>query len=320
MYIWQTKQWWKMLLANKQVEKVFDIWWIQVEKRSLWFWLFWLFIVWLDYTTPWVENNLEEVEKFLINLTKKENALFIQVEVLNYSWELKNIFFDLKLIDFWYYKKFLIEYTAIIDLTKSEDEILALMKQKGRYNIKLARKKWVEVVEVEKTKENVELFYNLMKETTSRDNFSGHNLDYYINFLDLIKSSKLLLANIDGVVIAWWIFTYEWENAIYYYWASTSKKEYRNLMAPYLVQWEAIKIAINNWNKLFDFLWVAPEWIKNHELSWVTDFKSKFTKVMPKVSESYIYIDKPFVFKLLIFTRKIKNIIKNIKNKIKKPS
>jgi lipid II:glycine glycyltransferase (peptidoglycan interpeptide bridge formation enzyme) len=40
-----------------------------------------------------------------------------------------------------YYKKFIPPYTAIIDLTKTEDEILAGMKPKGRYNIRLAEKK-----------------------------------------------------------------------------------------------------------------------------------------------------------------------------------
>jgi lipid II:glycine glycyltransferase (peptidoglycan interpeptide bridge formation enzyme) len=46
------------------------------------------------------------------------------------------------------------------------------MKPKGRYNIKLATKKGVEVKEVEKIDENIEKYYNLMLETTSRDNFN----------------------------------------------------------------------------------------------------------------------------------------------------
>jgi len=317
MSIWQTQNWWKMLLATNQAETVFDIWWIQVEKRSIWLWQFGLFIVWLDYTKSWIEDDLEKVEEYLTDLAIKEEVVFIQVEFLNYSWELKNKFFNLRLIDFWFYKRFLIQYTAIIDLNKDEDEILKLMKSKGRYNIKLAKKKWVEVIEVEKNKENVEIFYNLMIETTSRDNFSWNNLEYYMNFLYLIKSSKLLLAYVDWIVIAWWIFTFNDNIWLYYYWVSTSDKKYRNLMAPYLVQWEAIKIAKEKWCKIYDFLWVAPPGLKKHSLSWVTDFKLKLTKDVRKVSESYIFIRKPFIFNILKLIKKVKSFIKDMKGKFK---
>ena len=317
MFIWQTKQWWKMILATNQAKSVFDIWWIQVEKRSLWLGQFWLFIIWLDYTIPWIEDKTEEVEKYLVDLAKKENVLFIQVEILNYSWELKNKFFNLRLMDFWFYKNFLIEYTAFIDLTKTEEEILAWMKQKGRYNIKLARKKWVEVIDVEKSKENTKLFYDLMTETTSRNNFNWNTLEFYYKFLNIIESSKLLLAHIDWVVIAWMICTFEDDVAIYYYWASTQSKEYNKLMAPYLLQWEAIKIAKEKWCKIYDFLWVAPPGLKNHSLSWVTEFKSKFTSNIKKVSESYIFVRKPIILKILKVLRKIKFFIKNLKSKLK---
>jgi lipid II:glycine glycyltransferase (peptidoglycan interpeptide bridge formation enzyme) len=285
MSIWQTKDWWKMLMASKQAESIFDIWGVQVEKRSIGMWQYGLFIIGLDYNLSWIKNNEEDVEKYLVELSKKENALFLQVEILNYSWKLKDKFFDLSKFNFSFYKKFINEYTAVINLEKTEDEILTEMKPKWRYNIKLARKKGIEVKVVEKTEENIKLYYELMLETTSRDNYSWHNLNYYINFLNIIKSSKLLLAYKDDEVIAWGIFIFEEDVSIYYYWASTSKKEYRNMMAPYLVQWEAIKIAKSFGSKFYDFLWIAPIWVKNHPLSWVTNFKSKFTQDFRKVSE-----------------------------------
>jgi lipid II:glycine glycyltransferase (peptidoglycan interpeptide bridge formation enzyme) len=76
------------------------------------------------------------------------------------------------------------------------------MKPKGRYNIKLAQKKEVEVKSVEKTLDNIKLYYNLMLETTLRDNFSGNSIDYYTNFLNKIENSELLLAYKDEKVIA----------------------------------------------------------------------------------------------------------------------
>ena len=139
-----------------------------------------------------------------------------------------------------------------------------------------------------------------MNETTSRDNFSWNTLNYYINFLNTIKDSKLILAYKDWVAIAWWIFVFWKEVSIYYYWASTSKKEYRNLMAPE---------AKNRGSKIYDFLWIAWPNEKNSELSWVTDFKLKLTKDTRAVSQSFIWINKRFHYTMLVLIKRIKKII-----------
>lgn len=313
MSIWQTKKWWEMLIKSNQAEKVFDIDWVFIEKRKVAMWEYWLFALWLEK-----EVSKKNVEK-LIKLCKKENALFLQIETLSYTsfqpYPLKekeqdqsltkDIFYKWEFKK-WYYKKFITPFTAVIDLEKSEDEILASMKPKGRYNIKVARKNEVEVKKVEKTDENIELYYNLMLETTSRDWFAWNSLDYYKTFLNTLKNSKLLLAFKENKVIAWWIFTFDKEVSIYYYWASTSDKKYRNLMAPYLLQWTAIEIAKEKWSKIYDFLWVATPWEKYSSLAWVTDFKIKLSKDIREVSYSYIYINKTFKYCLINILRKIK--------------
>jgi len=260
-------------------------------------WEYWLFILWL-------ENKISEKDvNEMIKLCEKEKCLFIQIETLKYDNDL-----DLSINSFWewYYKKFITPYTAIIDLNQTEDDILAKMKPKGRYNIKVALKKWVEVKEVEKTDENIKKYYDLMQQTTTRDNFNWNSIDYYKTFLNSLNNSKLLLAYVWEKVIAWWIFTFDKEISIYYYWASTSDKEYRNMMAPYLVQWKAIKIAKGIWSSLYDFLWVSTPWDKNSELIWVTDFKLKLTKDVREVSKSYIYINKKIKYLIISILRKLK--------------
>jgi len=287
-----------MLKKSGQVSDYFEVDWIFVEKRSIWLWEFWLFVLWIEK-----EIN-EKIFQKLKKLTKKENCLFIQIETINYENNL-NILNE-KILNKWYYKKFITPYTAIINLEKSEEDILANMKPKWRYNIKLARKKWVEVEIVSKTKENIKSYYDLMLETTSRDNFSGNSFEYYKIFLESLEKSKLILAKKDWVVIAWGIFIFDKDVSIYYYWASTSKKEYRNLMAPYLVQWTAIIYAKSIKSKIYDFLWVASPEEKNSSLTWVTDFKKKLTKDIRKVSESYIFVNKKFKYFLINFLRKLK--------------
>ena len=318
MSIWQTKTWQEMLKKSGQVSDYFEVPlsksfpqsekdFLYVEKRSIWLWEFWLFVIWVDKKKI-DKKTLEKLKK----LCKKEKCLFIQIETYSphltspKGEEQKTLF---PFGEGWnknYYKKFITPYTAIIDLEKSEDEILANMKPKWRYNIKLARKKWVEVEIVEKIKENIEAYYNLMLETTSRDWFSGNSFEYYKTFLETLENSKLILAKKDWVVIAGWIFVFDKDISIYYYWASTSKKEYRNLMAPYLVQWIAIEYAKSIGSKIYDFLWVASPEEKNSSLSWVTDFKKKLTKDIKKVSESYIFINRKIKYFIINILRKLK--------------
>lgn len=297
MSIWQTQKWQEMLKHSGQVSEFFEVDKIFIEKRKVSMWEYWLFVLWVE-----VDISEEKINK-LINLCKKEKTLFIQIETLDYS----SNFSSNNFVGFneWYYKKFITPYTVIIDLRKSEEEILANMKPKWRYNIKLAEKKWVIVKKVEKTKENIKKYYEIMLETTSRNNFNWNSLKYYEDFLNKIESSELLFAYKDEQVIAWWIFIFDKDVSIYYYWASTSNKKYRNLMAPYLVQWEAIKIAKSINSKIYDFLWVAGPLDKNSSLTWVTNFKSKFNSDFIKVSKSFIYVNKKFKYFIINLLRKI---------------
>lgn len=299
MSIWQTKKWQEMLKESNQIEKSFELRWIFIEKRKVAMWEYWLFVVWGNFST--FDHNLE---KELLELAKEENSLFIQIENIDYS--SLNLSINSKNFKPWFYKKFITPYTAVINIEESEDIILSKMKPKWRYNIRLAEKKWVVVKEYEKNKKNIKDFYNLIVETTTRDWFSWNSLDYYEKFLNLIPESKLLSAEYDWKIIASWIFTYNGDTVIYYYWASTSDKEYRNLMAPYLLQWTAIKIWKDSWFKLYDFLWVSSPWEENSSLAWVTDFKKKFTSDIRKVSSSYIYVNKKFKYWFINFLRKIK--------------
>lgn len=145
-----------------------------------------------------------------------------------------------------------------------------------------------------------------MIETISRDKFLWNTFSYYKTFLEKLDFSKLFFAEFEGKIISAGIFTYFDEVAIYYYWASTSEKKYRNLMAPYLLQWEAIKIWKSKNCKIYDFLWIA--WWNEKELSlaWVTDFKLKFTKNTLKVSNSFLFINKKIIYFFFNILRKIK--------------
>ncbi|MCP4524279.1 MAG: peptidoglycan bridge formation glycyltransferase FemA/FemB family protein, partial [Candidatus Gracilibacteria bacterium] len=283
--IWQTKEWSEMLRNTKQVDKIIKFKECSIEKRSLGMGQYGLFI--LGYSSVFSLKNLEKLKE----ICRKENSLFIQYETNDYSQNIhktKNDFSE------GHYKKFITPYTAVIDLSLDIDTILANMKPKGRYNIKLTAKKGVITKIVKKNQKNISDFFDLMTETTSRDSFSGNTFDYYNLFLETINDSELILAYKDGVAIAGGIFIFTKEVAIYYYGASSSKKEYRNLMAPYGVQYLAIQEAKKRGSKIYDFLGIATPDEKDSELSGVTEFKLKLSKDTRNVSQSFIWINKRF--------------------------
>ena len=192
MTIWQTRQWWDMLVESGQAEAVYEVDNIFVEKRRIALGQFWLFALWV--------NSSKIPYKKLQSLCKEKKCLFVQVEICNYE-GLSACKAENHVFEEGHYKKFITPYTAVIDLQKSEDEILENMKPKGRYNIKVAQRKWVECKIVKKNSDNIKAFYEIFKQTTSRDSFAGNSLEYYTKFLDNILWSELILAYKDGVVI-----------------------------------------------------------------------------------------------------------------------
>lgn len=294
---WQSGIWIDILLSWNQAENVFILEkedkYIIAEKRIITLW-FGLFVLWVS------DENIDLFREDLIKLSKIESCLFVQFETINYEWYKNNINQNK------YYKKFITPYTALIDLTKTEEEILAFMKAKGRYNIKVAEKNEIVVKKSEITDENIEIFYDLMMETTSRDSFNWNSLEFYKRFLNASENNLLFIAYKWEVPVRAGIFVYFLEIATYYYWVSSSDKAYRNLMSPYLLQWTAILEAKSRWCKLYDFLWIASPNEENSSLAWVTDFKLKLTPDSREVSRSEIYINNKFKYNLIMMLKKIK--------------
>ncbi len=322
MSIWQTQYWQEMLVHSGQTEEFFELDGVLIEKRKVSLWEYGLFIVGLESQDVGVK-----FEKRLVKLCKKEKCLFIQVETLDYSlypsdislnegdpiaspsprgteWLTETRGSEIGGFKNWHYKKFIPPYTVVVDLTQTEEEILAAMKQKGRYNIRLAEKKWVVVEQVEKNAYNAKIYYELMNLTTSRNNFAWNTQKYYEDFLENIEDSQLFFAYYEEQVIAAGIFVYEGDTAIYYYGASNN--EYRKVMAPHLLQWKAIEHAKKRGCKIYDFLGVAWPDEENSSLAGVTKFKMQLSPDRRKVSEGYIFVNKKFKYSLIQILKKIR--------------
>lgn len=145
--------------------------------------------------------------------------------------------------------------TIIVDIKSSEEEILAHMKQKTRYNIRLAEKKGVTV----HAWEDVEAFHKMMLLTGERDGFGVHSLEYYQRAYELLhpkQRAELLLAEFEGKPLAALFVARNGKRAYYLYGASTDEE--RNRMPTYLLQWEAMKWAKAHGCSEYD-LWGVPD-------------------------------------------------------------
>lgn len=170
--------------------------------------------------------------------------------------------------------------TLEIDLTQTEDEILAQMKRRGRNGINKARKKGVEIEVIENgkfTDKDLQDFYDLTTETTDRDGFSGQGIEYYRSFLtELSAVSVLFFATHEGKRIASAISTFCNDKAIYYFGASTSDRELNKLKAPTLLQWEMMQYGKDKGCATYDFLGIAPEDQPKHAYAGISQFKHGF--------------------------------------------
>lgn len=200
-----------------------------------------------------------DVEK-LKELAKREKVVFLRVEPRTGKIDLTNFIETTPVQP---------KQTLILDLSKSEKELLNSFHPKTRYNIRLAEKKGVKV----EIKKDATVFWRLIEQTAKRDNFSSHSKDYYSK---LIESDfvKIFAAEYQGKILAANLVVFFGDTATYLHGASAD--EDRNLMAPHLLQWSAIKEAKKSGCDYYDFWGVAPTNQPDHSWAGITRFKEGF--------------------------------------------
>ncbi len=141
------------------------------------------------------------------------------------------------------------------------------MKQKGRYNISVAQKHNVTV----KESDDIDAFYGLVSQTGKRDAFGILPKKHYEKFLSDLSGSFLLIARHDEKPIAALLGVAWDKKATYYYGASSY--DHRALMAPYLIQWEAMRLCKQKGCTEYDLFGIKPpSESDNHPWSGVSAF------------------------------------------------
>jgi lipid II:glycine glycyltransferase (peptidoglycan interpeptide bridge formation enzyme) len=185
----------------------------------------------------------------------------------------------------------------MLDITPDEDVLLAGMKSKTRYNIRLATRKGVVVDEA--GPDDLAQFYALLQETARRDDFFIHSLDVYRRMFSLFWDAgrfTVLFARHEGRLIAAVTLLRFGETCWYLHGASSN--EDRNLMPTYLLQWEAIRWARGHGCTEYDFRAVPDILRDDQDMFGVYRFKEGFGgrqfTTLPTYAASY----NPMLFSL----------------------
>jgi len=164
----------------------------------------------------------------------------------------------------------------VIDITKSEEQLLSEMKPKTRYNIKVAQKHGVKIL----VKKNIDEFIRLTQIMAKRQGIATHPGEYYKKMCEDCTCLKMYLAEYEGKIIAANLIVFFGKTCTYLHGASDD--QYRNVMAPFLLQWQQILDAKEAGCEKYDFggvkTWNMEHGTRNNN-SWagITRFKLGFS-------------------------------------------
>lgn len=160
----------------------------------------------------------------------------------------------------------------VLDLDKSDEELLMGMRKTTRYEIRQAQKS---VVTVQRSTDSKDLagFYQLYEETSRRHGFVAHSsITEEFEVFAREHKALLLLGYYQKELVAGAIVLFYGGQAIYHHGASKFSK----VPASYLVQWEAIAEAKKRGIKVYNFYGIAPDDKPNHPWRGITLFKKGF--------------------------------------------
>lgn len=208
-------------------------------------------------------------------------------------------------------------YSFVVDLTQDKDELMMNMHRKTRYNVRLARKKGVKVVE-ESTKKGLKIFNDLLQKTLKRQDFYMHSADYFQKmwqYLALDNITNILLAKYQGEILAAWMIL-KWKDRIFYPYGASSSK-HRQVMASNLICWETI-LKGKEWDcQTFD-MWgsLGPEPDKNDPWYGFHRFKRGYGGHLVEFAGSWDLVNNSLLYEGVQMANKVRWALLRLKQKL----
>jgi lipid II:glycine glycyltransferase (peptidoglycan interpeptide bridge formation enzyme) len=264
---------------------------------------------------PKGSSPTQEMISVLKKLGIRKNALYIQLEpdvTVEEPFTLSS-FPSLRLA----HRPLFTKYSFILDLTRSEDEILAAMHSKTRYNIRLAARHGVTIAE-DNSDKAFQKYQELSEETTRRQGFYAHNKKYHKTMWSILSKSGIahcFTATYEKEIVTAWI-VFVWKNTIYYPYGASSRN-HKEVMAPNLLLWEIIKWAKTKGIYYFD-LWGAMGPNPDTKDSWYGfhRFKEGYAPLHVEYIGSYDLVIHSFLYSLFTFIDSIRWMILKIQSKL----
>ena len=189
-------------------------------------------------------------------------------------------------------------HNIVLDISLPEDDLLAKMHHKLRYNIRLAQKKGVSVgvfsylQDSQDTKESFDTFFRLYKQTAERQKYYVHPKSYHQKMWEILGEAKMchiITSFYQREPLASWMM-FICEGVLYYPYGGSSIK-HRDLHGSELVGWEAIKLGKEYGCHTFD-MWGAITDLQNTNDSWwgFSNFKIKFGGRHVEYMDSYDFV------------------------------
>lgn len=208
--------------------------------------------------------------------------------------------------------------TLVLDLTKDEETLLSNMKQKTRYNIRLASKKGVEIRKAD-NEADFEKYVQLYFETTQRQNYFGRSKDYQKIVWDCLKEdiATILIAYYNNIPLA--AFELFYFNDVMYYCFGGSTQLHKNVMAPNLLMWESILYAKKLGAKKFD-MWGATPPHKTDGKDWggFTRFKEGYGGEFLELTPGYDLVINSWFYRLFLIAQRGKRFEMTLKKLLKR--
>lgn len=279
---------------------------------------------------PKGNNPSKEITVELEKIGQENNCIFIQLEpnILNSQ---KLEVSSQKMVSSFH--PLFTKYTFILDISKSEEDLLRTFHSKTRYNIRVAQKHGVTVSE-KNSEKDFKKYLELTYETTTRQKFYAHTPSYHTKMWETLgqksgdgslksglkahlltatysPNSNLQSPNSRSTLASWVLFTFH--DTLYYPYGASSSM-HRNVMASNLIMWEAIKfgkkLGLNKfdmWGALSDTPDTKDPWYGFHK------FKEGYGATHIEFAGSFDLVIKPKVYELYKIADKLRWILLRLK-------
>ena len=167
------------------------------------------------------------------------------------------------------------EHTVMIDLRKTEDELLADMRRQTRYEVRRAEKLNIHV-DKSNSLEVFKEFHSVQTETAKRQNFVPPSLKTLLAEREAFGDDIMIYVakNEDDKPIAYGMIIRGGKEGDYYEAASTELNH--KLPGAYALLWQAMKDLKADGYERFNLWGIAPPNQPNHRYAGVTTFKTGF--------------------------------------------